>query len=75
MADDNVAAVADNEGPAPAPVRTGWDTLKSILFQVVIFYFISSYFRGGKSPPSPTNQDGSPSLVGRNLFEKDDKLV
>jgi len=59
---------------AEAPRRTGWDTLKSILFQLVIFYFVSSFFRS-KSPPPQTNPDGSPSMAGRNLFEKDEKLV
>ncbi len=62
------------EEPA-APARTGWGTMKSVLLQIVIFYFVSSFFRGRQNAPPATNSDGTPSLVGRNLFHKDEKLV
>lgn len=68
-----VPVVAAEEAAAPA--RTGWGMFKSVLLQIVIFYFISSFFRGRQTAPPPTNSDGTPSLAGQNLFHKDEKLV
>ena len=53
--------------------RSGWDMLKTVLFQIMIFYFISSFFRGRKTPP--TNPDGSTPLAGANLFSSGLELV
>lgn len=67
------AASPEGEQQQPAQRRTGWDIFKSILIQIVIFYFISSFFRGRQAPL--TNPDGSAPVAGFNLFAKDDKLV
>ena len=71
---DQPAVQQDGDGQQqPQQRRTWWDTFRSILFQMVIFYFISSFFRGRQTPP--TNPDGTVSVAGFNLFGKDDKLV
>lgn len=76
MSEAPVAAEGGGEPAAAPAARTGWGTFRSVLLQLAIFYFISSYFRGGKQTAAPpTNPDGTPSLVGRNLFFKDEKLV
>lgn len=48
--------------------RPGWFQIaRSILFQMVIFYFITSFFRGSKTPPD--SPEGAPGGgVGHNLF-------
>ena len=65
------------EGQTPQqpqqPRRSGWDMLRTILFQVMIFYFISSFFRGRQTPPQ--NPDGTTSLAGSNLFTPGLELV
>ena len=53
--------------------RSGWDMLRTILFQVMIFYFISSFFRGRQTPPP--NPDGTMPLAGSNLFAPGLELV
>ena len=59
------------------PQRSWGGMLKSIIFQMVIFYFISSYFRGSKTPAEDVKgPDGKPlPLAGINLFRKGQKLV
>ena len=65
------------QGAAPAPQRSWMDIARSIMFQMVIFYFISSYFRGSKTPPPPPQgPDGKPlEMAGMNLFSKGQELV
>ena len=55
------------------PRRSGWDMLRTVLFQVMIFYFISSFFRGRQTPPQ--NPDGTMPLAGSNLFTPGLELV
>ena len=75
----NGSAVAQADGaegqqqPPAQQRRSGWDMLRTILFQMVIFYFITSFFRGRQTPP--TNPDGSTSLAGANLFPSGLELV
>ena len=64
---------AQGEGRPAQQQRSGWDMLRTILFQVMIFYFISSFFRGRQTPP--TNPDGSTPLAGTNLFSPGLHLV
>lgn len=54
--------------------RTGWQLLRSILFQMVIFYFITSFFRG-RQQPAPVDKDGRHPAAGRNLFPKGQDMV
>ena len=54
--------------------RSGWQILRSILFQIVIFYFITSFFRGRQQPP-PAHPEGSHPAAGRNLFPRDQDMV
>ena len=53
--------------------RSGWDMLRTVLFQIMIFYFISSFFRGRQTPPQ--NPDGTTPLAGSNLFNPGLELV
>ena len=65
---------AQAEGqPAPAG-RSGWQMLRSILFQMVIFYFITSFFRG-RQQPAPVSPEGRHPAAGRNLFPKGQDMV
>lgn len=56
--------------------RTGWQLLRSILFQMVVFYAITSFFRGRQQAP-PANPEGRHShpSAGTNLFPKGQDLV
>ena len=54
--------------------RTGWQLLRSILFQMVIFYFITSFFRGRQQSP-PAQPEGAHPAVGTNLFPKGQEMV
>lgn len=66
----------EQQGPAPAPQRSWMDIARSIMFQMVIFYFISSYFRGSKPPPPAEGPDGKPlEMAGLNLFGRGQELV
>ena len=54
--------------------RSGWQMLRSILFQMVIFYFITSFFRGRQQPP-PADPEGKHPAAGINLFPKGQEMV
>lgn len=71
------AAPEGGQGARVQPQRSWLDIARSIIFQMVIFYFISSYFRGSKTPPPETKgPDGEPlPLTGINLFSKGQELV
>ena len=78
--DPAVSAAAGGEGEGQSPQqpqqqqrRSGWDILRTVLFQVMIFYFISSFFRGRQTPPA--NPDGTMPLAGSNLFTPGLELV
>lgn len=68
-------AGGEQQGQPQAQQRSWMGIARSIMFQMVIFYFISSYFRGSKTPP-PEGQDGKPlEMAGVNLFNKRQELV
>ena len=80
MAEQGGTGAAAAAGGAPAqaqPGRSWTDIARSIIFQMVIFYFISSYFRGSKTPPPETQgPDGKPlPMAGVNLFSRGQELV
>ena len=85
MAETGDVQVANQNGSAEGqdqqqqqPAGRSWlDIAKSFMFQMVIFYFITSYFRGNKTPPpDTTGPDGKPlPSVGTNLFSKGQELV
>lgn len=52
--------------------RGGWQVARSIVIQLVIFYFITSFFRGRKQPQNP---DGTPVGVSTNLFKTGEDMV
>ena len=54
--------------------RTGWQTLRSVLFQLVVFYFIMSFFRGRQQQPPP-DPEGRHPAAGGNLFPKGQDMV
>lgn len=65
------------EGQAQAGTggrRSGWQLLRSILFQMVIFYFITSFFRGRQQPP-PVDPEGRHPAAGGNLFPTGQEMV
>ena len=75
--EQQVAEGAPQGGPEqPAqqqqPRPTAWQILRSILFQIMIFYFISSFFRGRQQPENP---DGTQATAGYNLFDKGQEMV
>ena len=56
--------------------RSGWQMLRTILFQMVVFYFISSFFRGRQQPATPVPDGaGRHPAAGGNLFPKDQNMV
>ena len=72
-----VQGQAEGQGQAQAGAgggRSGWQMLRSILFQMVIFYFITSFFRGRQQPP-PADPEGRHPAAGANLFPKGQEMV
>ena len=55
------------------PRPSWWQIGRSVLFQIMIFYFISSFLRG-RQQPSQT-PDGAPPTAGHNLFPRGQKMV
>ena len=55
------------------PRPSWWQIGRSVLFQIMIFYFISSFLRGRQQPQQ--TPDGAPPTVGHNLFPKGQKMV
>ncbi len=62
---------APQEQPQPQG-RGGWQVVRSIVIQMVIFYFITSFFRGKQQPQTP---DGTPVGVSTNLFKRGEDMV
>lgn len=64
-------------GDAPATQQNQQQTwgqmLKGLLFQMLIIYFITSFFRGGNKQAQ--TEDGKPVVAARNLFPNDQKMV
>ena len=61
-------------GNAPAAQQQTWgQMLKGLLFQMLIIYFITSYFRGGSKQAQ--TEDGKPAVAARNLFHNNEKMV
>ena len=76
VAESSEAAAApqqqqQQEGAAPAR-PSGWQILRSILFQMVIFYLITSFFRRQSPPTAP---DGTPIKDAQNLFPSGQEMV
>ena len=71
----NVPAQAPTEAQAqPQQQRnTGWQMFKSIAFQMLLFYLITSYFRGGREPAK--GPDGTPVVAAVNTFFPGDEMV
>ena len=58
-------------GPPPRP--GGWQMLKTLAIQMVFFYLITSYFRGGSN--NNTGPDGSPQEAAGNIFAFGEQVV
>ena len=57
---------------AQANNQRGWGaTLRAMLFQMLIFYAISSFFRGSSRSPS----DGQVTPPGKNMFPRGQHMV
>ena len=71
-----VVAQGQPEGQAQGAAAggRGWQLLRSILFQMVIFYFITSFFRG-RQQPAPVETEGRHPAAARNLFPKGQDMV
>lgn len=64
------------QGQEAAGGRTGWQMLRSILFQILIFYVVTSFFRGRQQSQQPaTTPGGAHPFAGTNLFPKGQELV
>ena len=73
-----VAQGQPGEQPAQQQQQRTWGgILKSFMFQMVIFYLITSYFRGNKTPSEPPKGPDGELLpfAGLNLFKKGEQLV
>ena len=66
-------AAANNQAPANNQAQQrGWGaTLRAMLFQMLIFYAISSFFRSSR-PPSSGGQVAAP---GKNMFSRGQEMV
>lgn len=64
----NNQAQANNQ-----PQQRGWGaTLRAMLFQMLIFYAISSFFRSSRTPSNGAGQFASP---GKNMFARGQQMV
>eukprot|EP00731_Ephydatia_muelleri_P027384 Em0019g257a len=61
------AAAQGQQPPQQAAPASKWHILRSLLFQMAIFYFVTSFFRK-QSAPTQTQPDGSPVKPGFNTF-------
>ena len=67
---DTVAPQGEQQGPQRAG---GWQILKTLAFQMLFFYLITSYFRrGGKDTAGP---DGQPIPPAINTFSFGERAV
>lgn len=65
-------AAANNQAQAANNQRSWGATLRAMLFQMLIFYAISSFFRSSRSPSS----DGGHVLPpGKNMFPRGQHMV
>ena len=71
-----MAVQAQEVGQAQANVggRSWWQVFRSILIQLVIFYFITSFFRGRRQQ-TPVAPEGRHPAAGGNLFPKGQEMV
>lgn len=62
--------VAENhQEQRPRQGLSGWAMFKTLVFRMLMVYFISSLFRRGGTPQNKTNQDGTaPSVAASNIF-------
>lgn len=64
----------EQQEAAAAPQRPGgWQMLKTFAFQLLIFYLITSWFKGGKE--APTSPDGTPLGAAVNVFNYGQTMV
>ena len=63
------------QGQAPAAGRTWWQLLRSVLFQMVVFYFIMNFFRGRQQQAPPVSPEGHHPSAGTNLFPTGQQTV
>ena len=61
---------AGQEGEAPAPAASIFETLKSVAMRAMIFYFIMSFFKKPQQQPSPGADGTATSARGAatNLY-------
>ena len=70
VAEPAQSPAANNQ--AQANNQRGWGaTLRAMLFQMLIFYAISSFFRGSSRSPS----DGQVTPPGKNMFPRGQHMV
>ncbi|CAH1792887.1 unnamed protein product [Owenia fusiformis] len=73
---ENAPAVANGAAPPAAGAEqqgVSWQsTIKTLLVRCVIIYFISSMFRGNKTPPANTSPSQTgPTTTSSNLFPRE----
>ena len=62
-------SAANNQEQANNQQR-GWGaTIRALLFQMLIFYAISSFFRSSRSPST------GPQVAGKNMFPRNQQMV
>ena len=62
------------EQPAATQRPSGWQTMKGIAFQMLIFYLVTSYFRGGSKQPAK-GPDGEVVSPATNIFSPGEEMV
>ncbi len=67
--------VPAEQGQEQQPQRSsGWQTMKTIGFQMLLFYLITSYFRGGNKEPVK-GPDGEVVTPAMNIFSPGEKMA
>ena len=69
-----VQPVAAGQGDQQPQRTSGWQMMKSLGFQMLLFYLITSYFRGGKQPAT-NGPDGEVVVPGLNLYPIGQEMV
>lgn len=69
----------NNNTPAARPRQSAWETFKSFIFRMLIFYFITQFFRRSPTNTPATNAtlplNPNTGFIPGNLFPKGELLV
>ena len=69
-----IQPVAGGQGEQQQQGSSRWQMMKSLGFQMLLFYLITSYFRGGNKQPT-NGPDGEVVVPGLNLYPIGQEMV